>query len=84
MMMIDNNAHPSCQLVHQHFLAFKSPTLVMDHQEINMSWRMSLILSATVRMNLSQNEWLWHTLDIGNVVGPTLSLKNSQKFQLEE
>lgn len=30
-----------------------------------------LVLSAKVRRNELLNEWLWHTLDIGNMFGPT-------------
>jgi hypothetical protein len=33
-----------------------------------------MILSAKVRRNLSQIEWLWHILDIGIVFGPTFGL----------
>ena len=38
-----------------------------------MPWHMALVLSAKARRNLSQNERLWQTLDIGNVFGPTIS-----------
>ena len=36
---------------------------------------MSLVLNAKVRRNLSQDEWLWQTLEVGNVFGPTFGFK---------
>ena len=42
-----------------------------------MPWHMSLVLTAKVRRNLSQNEQLWQTPEIGNVLGPTFGFKNN-------
>ena len=39
-----------------------------------------MVLSAKVR----RKEQLWHTLDIGNIFGPTFGFKNSQKYQSKE
>ena len=55
LMMIDNNVHPSCQLVHQPFSVSKSPTLAMASlRESIVPWYMSQVLSAKVRRNLSK------------------------------
>ena len=43
---------------------------------------MSLLLSAKVKRNSSQNEQLWKILDIGNVFGPTTGFKNAHDFQI--
>jgi len=45
---------------------------------------MSLVSNVKKRRNLSQNEQLWQTLDIGNTFGPTFGFKSSQLFQFEE
>ena len=45
------------------------------HQGLN---NMFPVLSAKARRNQSQNEMLWHTLNINNVFGPTFNFKNSQ------
>ena len=39
---------------------------------------MSMVPSGKVKTNSSQNEWLWHTLDISNVFEPTFGLQNTQ------
>jgi hypothetical protein len=70
-MIIYNNAHPSCQLVHQQLLVSKSPTWY--HQGINSAMTHVPNYNAKVRRNPSQNEWLCHTLDIGHMFRPNLA-----------
>ena len=43
---------------------------------------MSQVLSAKARRNSSQNEQLWQTLDIGNVIKPTYDFKISNNLNL--
>ena len=44
-----------------------------------MSWHMSRVGMLQVR----RNEWLWWTLDIGNICGPTLASKIHNSFNLK-
>ena len=53
-------------------------------RESIVPWHMSLVMSAKVRRSLSQNEHLWHTINIGNVFEPTSSLKNSQYLEFKK
>ena len=45
---------------------------------------MSLVLSAKVRRNSSQNEQLWQTLNISNVLKPIVDFINLQVISIQE
>ena len=45
---------------------------------------MSLVLSAKVRRNSSQNEQLWQTLNICSVLEQTVGFINSQVISIQE
>ena len=53
-------------------------SLNFNQAGIDISMILSLTLGhAKLRGNQSQNEQLWHTLDISNVFEPTFGLKDS-------
>ena len=53
-------------------------------RESIVPWHMSLVSSAKVRRNSSQNERLQHTLDISNVLMPTLGFKIHINFNIRK
>jgi hypothetical protein len=53
--------------------------LGLHFDQVGTSSVMTHVLVLSAKMG---NEQLWHTLDIGNMFGPTFGLKNSQYFNL--
>ena len=45
---------------------------------------MFIVPSAKARMNSSQNECLWHAIDIGNMFGPTIDFEKFIRNKITE